>query len=49
MPRREQQDALTFILVNEMRRLEEAAERVRAVAKAMALRDRVQWELPRED
>lgn len=40
--------AMTLVLVNEMRRMEEAAERVRLVVKAMALRDGVRYELPVE-
>ncbi|MGX9443839.1 hypothetical protein ACWX0K_14855 [Nitrobacteraceae bacterium UC4446_H13] len=44
-----QDDTMTLVLVNEMRRMDEAAERVRLVVKAMALRDGVKWELPIED
>jgi hypothetical protein len=43
--RREEQDALIFILVNEMRQLEEAAERVRLVVKELGKRAGVKWEL----
>lgn len=43
-----QDDMMTLVLVNEMRRMEEAAERVRLVVKAMALRDGVRYELPVE-
>jgi len=41
-------DTLTFILVNEMRQLEEAAERVRLVVKAIGERAGVRYELPRD-
>lgn len=41
-------DTLTFVLVNEMRQLEEAAERVRLIVKAMGERAGVKWELPRD-
>lgn len=42
-------DSMTLVLVNAMRQVEEATERMRAVVKAIALRDGVQWELPGED
>lgn len=41
-------DAMTLVLVNEMRRMDEVAERVRLVVKAMALRDGVRYEEPAE-
>jgi hypothetical protein len=40
---------MTLVLVNEMRRMDEAAERMRLVVKAMALRSGIRYELPRED
>lgn len=42
-------NTMTLVLVNEMRRMEEAAERVRLVVKAMALRDGVRYETPRDE
>lgn len=42
-------DAMTLVLVNEMRRMDEAAERVRLVVKAMALRDGVRYDEPADD
>lgn len=41
-------DTMTLVLVNEMRRLDEAAERVRLVVKAMALRSRIRYEEPQD-
>lgn len=39
---------MTVVLVNEMRRMEEATERVRLVVKAMALREGVRYVAPTE-
>lgn len=44
--RSERNETMTLVLVNEMRRMDEAAERVRLVVKAMALRDGVRYEEP---
>ncbi len=43
-----QDDTMALVLVNEMRRMDEAAERVRLVVKAIALRDGVRYEEPVE-
>ena len=39
-------DTMTLVLVNEMRRMDEAAERVRLVVKAIALRSGIRYEEP---